>query len=51
MTIINHVCELMRSLFADECGISSIRFAVIIGLSASAVLMLVRVGTAVAAVQ
>lgn len=38
-----------RSLFADNLGGSQIRMAVLIGLSASAVLVLVRVGTAVAA--
>jgi hypothetical protein len=49
MTI--NVCAFGRSLFAAERGTSSIRFAFIIGASASAVLMLVRLGTAVAAVQ
>jgi hypothetical protein len=47
---IDRICVFSRSLFADERGTSSIRFAFIIGLSASAVLMLVHVGTAVAAV-
>jgi hypothetical protein len=51
MTIINRVCAFGRSLFADEFGGSSIRLAFMIGLSASAVLVLVRVGTAVAASQ
>lgn len=50
MTIIDRAIALGRSLFADDRGSSQIRLALIIGLSASAVLVLVRVGTAVAAV-
>ncbi len=38
-----------RSLLADDFGGSSTRLALLIGLSASAVLVLVRIGTAVAA--
>ncbi len=38
-----------RSLLADDFGGSQIRMALLIGLSASAVLVLVRVGTAIAA--
>jgi hypothetical protein len=38
-----------RSLLADDFGGSSIRLALLIGLSASSLLVLVRVGTAVAA--
>ena len=49
MTIINRVSALVRSLLADELGVSSTRLALMIGLSASAVLVVVRVGTAVAA--
>jgi len=37
-----------RSLLADDRGVSSIRLAMLIGLSSSAVLVLVRIGTAVA---
>jgi hypothetical protein len=50
MTILDRAIALGRSLFADELGSSQIRMALLIGLSASAVLVLVRVGTAVAAV-
>jgi hypothetical protein len=49
MTIINRALAFGRSLCADEFGTSSTRLALMIGLSASAVLVLVRVGTAVAA--
>lgn len=49
MTIINRACAFGRSLLADEVGSSSTRLALLIGLSASTVLILVRVGTAVAA--
>lgn len=49
MTIINRVSALGISLLADEFGTSSTRLALVIGLSASALLVVVRVGTAVAA--
>jgi hypothetical protein len=49
MTLIARAFAFGRSLFADDFGASQIRMAVLIGLSASAVLVLVRVGTAVAA--
>lgn len=49
MTFIDRTFAFGRSLFADDFGGSQIRMAVLIGLSASAVLVLVRVGTAVAA--
>ena len=49
MTFIDRAFAFGRSLFADDFGGSQIRMAVLIGLSASAVLVLVRVGTAVAA--
>ena len=49
MTVIARAVAFGRSLFADEAGGSSIRLALMIGLSSSAVLVLVRVGTAVAA--
>jgi hypothetical protein len=49
MTIIDRALAFGRSLRTDEHGTSSIRLALMIGLSASAVLVLVRVGTAVAA--
>jgi hypothetical protein len=49
MTIIARAFAFSRSLLADDFGASSTRLALIIGLSASAVLVLVRVGTAVAA--
>jgi hypothetical protein len=48
MTIINRAFAFGRSLLADEVGASSTRLALVIGLSASAVLVLVRIGTAVA---
>ena len=48
MTIINRALAFGRSLLADEVGASSTRLALMIGLSASAVLVLVRVGAAVA---
>jgi len=38
----------MVSLLADQAGLSSIRLALMIGLASSAVLVLVRVGVAVA---
>lgn len=50
MTFIARAAAFGRSLFADDFGGSQIRMAILIGLSASAVLVLVRVGTAVAAV-
>jgi hypothetical protein len=49
MTFIARAFAFGRSLLADDAGSSQIRLAVLIGLSASAVLVLVRVGTAVAA--
>ena len=49
MTFIDRAFALGRSLFADDFGGSQIRMAILIGLSASAVLVLVRVGTAMAA--
>ena len=49
MTFIDRAFAFGRSLFADDFGGSQIRMAFLIGLSASAVLVLVRVGTAVAA--
>lgn len=51
MTAIARFIGFGRALFADQAGGSSIRLALMIGLSSSAVLVLVRVGTAVAAVQ
>ena len=49
MTIINRAFAFGRSLLADDVGVSSTRLALMIGLSASAVLIVVRVSTAVAA--
>jgi len=49
MTFIARAAAFGRSLLADDFGGSQIRMALLIGLSASAVLILVRVGTAVAA--
>jgi hypothetical protein len=49
MTYIDRAFAFGRSLFADDFGGSQIRMAVLIGLSASAILVLVRVGTAIAA--
>ncbi|MFI5000112.1 MAG: hypothetical protein ACHQK9_09555 [Reyranellales bacterium] len=51
MTIIARALAFGRSLLADDFGGSPTRLAFVIGLSASAVLVLVRVGTAVAAVH
>jgi hypothetical protein len=51
MTVFARVLGIGRSLLADDAGVSSIRLAILIGLSSSAVLVLVRVGTAVAAAQ
>jgi len=48
MTIFTRAYAFGRSLLADEVGASTTRLALMIGLSASAVLVLVRVGTAVA---
>jgi hypothetical protein len=47
MTFIDRAFAFGRSLLADDFGGSQIRMALLIGLSASAVL--VRVGTAIAA--
>jgi hypothetical protein len=49
MTIFNRALALGRSLLADNASASSKRLALMIGLSASVVLVLVRVGAAVAA--
>jgi hypothetical protein len=49
MMFIDRAMAFGRSLLADDFGGSQIRLALVIGLSASAVLVLVRVGTAVAA--
>jgi hypothetical protein len=51
MTIFVRTATYIRALLACEAGNTSTRLALVIGLSASAVLVLVRVGTAVAAVQ
>jgi hypothetical protein len=48
MTMIARISAFGRSLLADQAGMSSVRLAVIIGLSSSAVLVLVRVGAAAA---
>jgi len=48
MTIFTRAYAFGRSLLADEVGASTTRLALMIGLSASGVLVLVRVGTAVA---
>ena len=50
MTFIARACAFAGSLLADDFGGSSTRLAFVIGLSASVVLVLVRIGTAVAAV-
>jgi hypothetical protein len=49
MTFMARAFAFARSLLADDLGSAQIRTAFVIGLSASAVLVLVRVGTAVAA--
>jgi hypothetical protein len=49
MTLIARAFAFARSLAACNAGSAQIRTAFVIGLAASAVLVLVRVGTAVAA--
>jgi hypothetical protein len=49
MTVIARAFAFGRSLLADDLGSAQIRMAFLIGLSASALLVLVRIGTAVAA--
>jgi hypothetical protein len=49
MTSMVRAFAFARSLFACDLGSAQIRTAFLIGLAASAVLVLVRVGTAVAA--
>ncbi len=51
MTSMARAFAFARSLLADDLGSAQIRTAFLIGLAASAVLVLVRVGTAVAAVH
>lgn len=51
MTFIARASAFVRAFSACEAGSSTTRLALVIGLSASALLILVRVGTAVAAVQ
>ena len=48
MTTISRAFAFGRSLLADDAGTTSIRIAAVIGLSSSALLILVRIGTAVA---
>ncbi len=48
MTMIARAVAFGRSMAADQAGSSSIRFALLVGLSASALLVVVRIGTAVA---
>jgi hypothetical protein len=49
MTIFDRALGVGRLLLADDRATSSIRQALLIGLSASAVLVLVRIGTALGA--
>ena len=49
MTFIARAFAFVRSLLTDDLGSAQVRVAFLIGLSASAVLVLVRVGAAVAA--
>ena len=49
MTFIDRAFAQSRALLANNFGSAQIRMAFFIGLSASAVLVLVRVGTAMAA--
>lgn len=49
MSYINRAIAFVRSLLADESGSAATQQALLIGLSASAVLIAVRIGTAVAA--
>jgi hypothetical protein len=48
MKIVSRAFAFGRCLLADDQGASSLRLAMLIGLSTSAVLVLVRIGTAVA---
>ena len=48
MTMIARISAFGRSLAGDQAGLSSVRMALIIGLSSSALLVLVRVATAAA---
>jgi hypothetical protein len=49
MMLIDRAFAFGRSLLANDFGGSQIRMALLIGLSASAILVLVRVSTAIAA--
>jgi hypothetical protein len=44
MTTFARINAFVRSLAADQAGMSSMRFAVAVGLSSSAMLIMVRVG-------
>jgi len=48
MTTFARINAFVRSLAADQAGMSSMRFAVAVGLSSSAMLILVRVGAVAA---
>jgi len=48
MTMIARISAFGRSLVVDQAGMSSVRMALIIGLSSSALLVLVRVAAAAA---
>ena len=44
MTTFARINSFVRSLATDQAGMSSLRFAVAVGLSSSAMLIMVRVG-------
>ena len=48
MTTFARIIAFVRSLAADQAGMSSMNFAVAVGLSSSAMLILVRVGAVAA---
>ncbi|MBN9485938.1 MAG: hypothetical protein J0H44_01880 [Alphaproteobacteria bacterium] len=48
MTTFARINAFVRSLAADQAGMSSMNFAVAVGLSSSAMLILVRVGAVAA---
>ena len=48
MMMITRAFAFGRSLLANDVGATSLRLAILIGLSSSAILVLVRIGTAVA---
>ena len=50
MTTFARINSFVRSLAADQAGMTSMRFAVAVGLSSSAMLIMVRVGAVAATI-